>query len=146
MRTAVHPIVGQASACAGLQSRISALLLAFFIPCAAQDIASVTNVFKKNCIGCHAGAAKMGGLDLQNSAGLQKGGAKGAVIVPGKSEESRLYLMMAGKLQPSMPMGGKIAPEELDIVKRWIDRGATGTYAIDTAVRAPEIKSRVPSK
>jgi WD40 repeat protein len=45
-----------------------------------------------------------------------------------------------------MPVGGKVAPEELAIVKRWIDRGAAGTYAIDTAVRTPEIKAKAPIK
>jgi WD40 repeat protein len=126
--------------------RTAIVFLALVVSVAAQDVKKAAAVFEKNCVGCHSGTAKMGGLDLQSSTGLQKGGVKGVVIVPGKSEESRLYLMMAGKLQPSMPVGGKVAPEELEAVKRWIEGGAAGTYEISTVARAPEIKSKQPSK
>ncbi len=37
---------------------------------------------------------------------LMKGGAHGAVIVPGKADQSRMILMLEGKVQPRMPFGG----------------------------------------
>ena len=40
---------------------------------------------------------KMGSLDLDTFEGMRKGGHHGEVIVPGKSDESRLYLMITGK-------------------------------------------------
>src|SRR5688572_18350242 len=101
--------------------RTITLLIALSASGIAQDAKDAAAVFAKNCTGCHSSTAKMGGLDLQNAAGVQKGGKGGAVIVPGKSEQSRLYLMMAGKLQPAMPVGGKVAAGELDAIKRWID-------------------------
>lgn len=108
--------------------------------CCAQDAADVAKVFASNCIGCHSSAAKMGGLDLQTAAAAKQGGKSGAVIVPGHSEQSKLYLMMAGKVQPAMPVGGKVAAGDLDAVKRWIDAGAPGTFELATAPKAPVIK------
>src|SRR4051794_24108700 len=49
-------------------------------------------VLATKCYGCHSSGKKapMGGLVLDTKAGLQKGGAAGPVIVPGKPAESRL--------------------------------------------------------
>ena len=41
---------------------------------------------------------------------LMKGGTHGPAIIPGKSEESRLVLMLEGKVQPRMPFGGDPLP------------------------------------
>ena len=65
----------------------------------------VAPILQKNCLACHSGAAKMGGLVMEKFDLLMKGGAHGPVIVPGKSGESRLVLMLEGKVQPRMPFG-----------------------------------------
>jgi WD40 repeat protein len=58
---------------------------------------------------------------------VQKGGHRGPIVVPGKSDESRLFLMISGKLQPMMPMGGKpLAAGDLETIRKWIDAGAHG--------------------
>jgi WD40 repeat protein len=126
--------------------RTATVLVIMAASAAAQDIKDVTAVFAKNCIGCHSTQAKMGGLDLQSADALHKGGKSGSVVVPGKSDQSRLFLMMAGKIQPAMPMGGKVTPEELAAVKRWIDGGATGGFNIDSIAAAPQIKSKAAGK
>src|SRR5689334_11396143 len=101
------------------------IIFAGLTACAAgQDVKDVAAVFSKSCIGCHSGQAKMGGLDLQTAEGLRKGGKHGLSVIAGQSEQSRLYLMMKGEIQPPMPMGGKATAEELAVVKRWIDAGA----------------------
>src|SRR5216684_3101726 len=68
------------------------------LPTFSKDIAPI---IAENCIGCHTGSAKLGGLDLDTIEGIKKGGTHGAVLVPGKSAESRLYLMIAGKMSPA---------------------------------------------
>jgi WD40 repeat protein len=94
----------------------------------------------------------MGGLDLANWSGLQKGGNKGEILVPGKSSESRLYLMITGEVQPAMPMGGqRLAAGDLETIKRWIDAGAKGPApgeapATVQQAAVPDIKPRVAPK
>jgi len=88
----------------------------------SKDIAPI---FAANCIGCHASNVKMGSLDLDTMEGVKTGGKQGVILVPGKSAESRLYLMVAGKLAPFMPLGGKpLAAGEIETIGKWIDSGA----------------------
>lgn len=118
-------------------------------PSFAKDVAPL---LAANCTGCHAGNVKMGGLDLDTMEALKQGGNHGAVIVPGKSEESRLYLMISGKVQPAMPLSGKaLATGEIEIIKRWIDAGAHPPAAGEiTSLSAlakksiPDIKPKTP--
>jgi WD40 repeat protein len=89
-----------------------------------QDVAAI---FKARCLGCHAAAVKMGSLSLQDSDGVKAGGTSGAIVVPGKSAESRLYLLITGKAMPAMPMdGSKLSPEQIETIRSWIDAGAQG--------------------
>ncbi|HWF46764.1 MAG TPA: c-type cytochrome domain-containing protein, partial [Bryobacteraceae bacterium] len=76
-------------------------------PAFSTDVAPI---LQKNCLACHSSAAKMGGLVMEKFDLLMKGGAHGPVIVPGKSGESRLILMLEGKIQPRMPFGGDPLP------------------------------------
>ena len=100
-------------------------------PSFAKDIAPL---LARNCVACHAGNAKMGGLGLETFEDLERGGAHGKAVVPGDSESSRLYRMVAGKLEPSMPLGGGSLPtEQIDLIKRWIDAGAVGPKPGETA-------------
>jgi mono/diheme cytochrome c family protein len=94
-----------------LRSLTVAALFGFAGSAEAQDVKDVAAVLTKNCIGCHSGQAKMGGLDLQTAESLRKGGKHGLSVIAGQSEQSRLFLMMAGKLQPAMPIGGKVTAE-----------------------------------
>jgi WD40 repeat protein len=112
----------------------------------AQDFAKdIAPILAANCIGCHASKVKMGGLDLDTIEGVRAGGKKGAVLTPGKSAESRLYLMVAGKLAPLMPMSGKpLAAGEIETIKSWIDAGAKAGAPVKvsnlTAAAIPDIK------
>jgi WD40 repeat protein len=88
----------------------------------SKDIAPI---LAENCIGCHTSSAKMGGLDLDTVEGIKKGGTHGPVLAAGNSGGSRLYLMIAGKMSPAMPLSGKpLAAGEIDTIKKWIDAGA----------------------
>ncbi|MBM3727266.1 MAG: hypothetical protein FJW40_17810 [Acidobacteria bacterium] len=96
-------------------------------PSYARDIGPL---FATHCSGCHAGSVKMGGLDLDSYEAAMKGGSTGAIVVPGKSAESRLYLMVAGTVKPAMPMDGKVlAAGQIEQIKTWIDAGAKGPSA-----------------
>ena len=91
-------------------------------PSFAKDVAPI---FAANCAGCHGANVRMGSLNLDTYEGVEKGGNQGKIVEPGKSAESRLYLMIAGKLAPAMPLSGKpLAEGDIEIIKKWIDGGA----------------------
>ncbi len=89
----------------------------------------VAPIFAAKCQVCHAGNELKGKLDLGTHAGLTKGGQKGPVVVPGKAEESRLWLMAGHRAKPIMPPkteDNPLTPEEVAVLKLWIDQGAKG--------------------
>ena len=53
-----------------------------------KDIAPM---FQSNCVKCHGGAKKKGGLDLRSYESLIEGAESGPVIVYGSAEESELF-------------------------------------------------------
>ena len=87
----------------------------------------VEPMFYKRCVTCHSGSVKEGKLDLSSYDALVKGGKRGQSIVPGKSGDS-LLVKMAGRTQkPHMPPKGEgdpVTPDELALLKMWIDQGA----------------------
>src|SRR5690349_21456736 len=117
-------------------------------PSFAKDVAPV---FAVNCAGCHGANVRMGSLNLDTYEGVEKGGNQGKIIEPDKSDQSRLYLMITGKLAPAMPLSGKrLADGDIEIIKKWIDGGArppTPEEARDLAARlaapaVPDIKPK----
>jgi WD40 repeat protein len=88
----------------------------------------VAPIFKKYCNGCHNADEKEGGLVLESFDSTLKGGKRGAVIVPGKSDLSRLILTVEKKAKPVMPPEGNEGPkpDEIARLKGWVDAGAKG--------------------
>jgi WD40 repeat protein len=119
-------------------------------PQAAGSFARVAAILKKNCQGCHNSTAKMGGLIMDSYASLMKGGAHGAVIIPGNARQSHIILRLEGKLQPRMPMGGDPLPEaDIKAIEDWIHGGAKGPAAGEATLapsppNIPDIKPVVP--
>src|SRR5256885_14483728 len=86
--------------------------------------AEIQPVLESSCWKCHGAAIQLSKLDLSTREAALKGGAKGAAIVPGKAAESRLYRLVAGVEKPSMPLDGKLTPDQISTIKDWIDQGA----------------------
>jgi WD40 repeat protein len=81
------------------------------------------------CQYCHSGSKKEGKFDLGSYDSMMKGGKSGPAVVPSKSADSRL-IKQAGRMEkPFMPPKGDdpFTPEELALVKLWIDQGAKST-------------------
>ncbi len=82
------------------------------------------------CDGCHSNAKgkTSGGLALDTRDGWQKGGDNGAVIVPGKPDESLLIKAIRYQdkdLQmPPPEKGGKLSDLEIAALTEWVTRGA----------------------
>jgi hypothetical protein len=103
----------------------------------------------KYCGGCHNPDDREGKLDLSSYAAAMKGGAKGAAITAGSGEQSRLIRVLSGQAKPSMPPEDepKPKPEEVAILKAWIDNGAkgpSGKAPDPTELVVPKIKPSVP--
>jgi hypothetical protein len=82
------------------------------------------------CDGCHSTTKgkTSGGLALDTRDGWQKGGDSGAVIVPGKPDESaliRAVKYLDSDLQmPPKEKGGKLTDAEIALLVEWVRRGA----------------------
>ena len=67
----------------------------------------------------------MSGLDLRHRETMLEGGGKGPALVPGKAEESLLFLAASHGGELKMPPGKPPLPsQDLDALRDWIDGGA----------------------
>lgn len=80
--------------------------------------ANIGPLFASRCTMCHGDSAPPAGLSLTSYAAAMQGGENGPVIVPGDSAASKLIQVQ------SEQHFANFAPEELDLVKQWIDAGA----------------------
>jgi WD40 repeat protein len=86
----------------------------------------VEPILVNKCAFCHSGNLKEGKLDMATFETLMKGGKRGAPILPGKSADSPLIKFCGKTEKPFMPPKGEepLTPEELALIKLWIDQGA----------------------
>jgi hypothetical protein len=82
-------------------------------------------ILHESCWNCHGPTQQMSDLSLYTRDGAMKGGDHGAVIIPGKAAQSRLYRLVAGLEQPQMPLtGSPLTAQQIAAIKNWIDQGA----------------------
>jgi ankyrin repeat protein len=87
----------------------------------------VQPILKEHCYECHGPSQQMRGLrlDRRRDALPNRVGANNARIIPGNSAGSLLYRRLSGKeAGTQMPPAGPLRPEEISIIKNWIDQGA----------------------
>ena len=100
-------------------------------PVAFQE--EILPVFRKNCLACHNQTKSKAGLVMESPATILKGGDSGPAVVPGKAEESLLFLTSAHIEDPVMPPSGHssravdLTPAQLALLKLWINQGAKGS-------------------
>src|SRR4051794_8013433 len=122
--------------------------------CAAAETRSpdftkdVAPIFAKYCSGCHNDTDLEGELSLSSFAKLQKGGEKGAIVVPSRADASLLMRMLTGEVEPSMPPKDNPRPTEAEIklLRAWIDAGAKGPDGKESEfpdIAAPKIAPAV---
>ena len=85
----------------------------------------VRPILTARCFGCHGPTQQQSGLRLDLRQNALRGGDYGTVIVPGKSAESKLILRLAGSsIGLQMPPTGALLPDEISVLRAWIDQGA----------------------
>ncbi len=90
---------------------------------AAQFEREVRPVLAGQCVQCHGEKKQEGGLRLDTRQGLLKGGDSGAVLVPGKPDESLIILALRHS-GPEMPPDKKLADKIILHFERWVEAGA----------------------
>jgi hypothetical protein len=109
---------------------------------------SVRPVLVERCHECHSADAGQprGGLRLDSLDGMLRGGRSGSVIVPGKPEQSLLVLVIThDPTVAAMPPKGKLRPEQLQALRRWIQLGAPWPEArLGPGVVSPKAPSTSP--
>jgi WD40 repeat protein len=113
--------------------------------------AQIAPIFKQYCLGCHNAKDAESGLVLESYELLLKGGEGGAVLLPGKSDQSRLVLMLEGKVEPVMPPEDNERPkaEETALVRAWVDAGAkspSGQPPDPTMLVTPKVELLSPAR
>jgi mono/diheme cytochrome c family protein/sugar lactone lactonase YvrE len=95
------------------------------------DYSAVEALFTAHCLDCHGSTEPEGKLIMESHELLMKGGESGAAVVSGRSDDSLLVRMIEGKVEKDgkkriMPPGKreKLKPDEIALIKTWIDAGA----------------------
>src|SRR5262245_3996269 len=88
-------------------------------------------IFRRNCLACHSATEAESDLVLESPQTILKGGSEGPAVVAGKSGESLLLKLASRQKEPHMPPDNKVkakplTPQELGLIKLWIDQGAKG--------------------
>jgi mono/diheme cytochrome c family protein len=111
-------------------------------------------IFRASCFPCHGPERRQGRLRLSNREEAFKGGISGRVIIPGDAENSLLVKRISSDEEgPRMPKGmTALAPEQIELIKRWINEGAHWPDNAENAVHwafippqrppIPEVKNR----
>jgi WD40 repeat protein len=98
----------------------------------------VEPIFVKKCFTCHSGKITKSKLDLGSYSGLMKGGKRGPTVIAGDADKSLLY-RVAGKVgmltMPPEDEGDPMTPEELALVKLWIDQGAKAPSGVREKIK-----------
>jgi mono/diheme cytochrome c family protein len=92
-------------------------------------------LFEASCVKCHAKGKDKGGLSIETRDALMKGGDTGVAVIIGKSAESLLVEAVSG-LDPDTAMpkkGTKWTPEQVGLLRAWIDQGASWPAGITFA-------------
>ncbi len=85
---------------------------------------AVRPILADNCFGCHGAKKQQGGLRLDTAAGLAKGTDAGAVVVPGKPEQSKLVASVHRKGDNPMPPDGELTKDQVAALVEWVKQGA----------------------
>src|SRR5947209_17085050 len=99
----------------------------------------VLPVLRRNCIACHNSTKSENHLVVETPQTILKGGDSGPAVTPKKSGESLLLKAAAHLDDPTMPPPDNnvkampLSPDELGLIKLWIDQGAGGQVSASAA-------------
>ena len=88
----------------------------------------VLPTLQANCLRCHGGMNRRGGLNMSTRASLLQGGKDGAVVVLGRPEDSLLLRVINPKLPEDDPMrmppkGDRLTEVQVAAIRKWVADG-----------------------
>ena len=84
----------------------------------------VRPILKHNCQACHNEKTRSSGLSLASRESVLTGGNRGAALKAGSPAESLLVHAVEQSGDLKMPPSGKLQPEQIAAIRRWIEMGA----------------------
>jgi hypothetical protein len=112
-----------------------------------QDIQPI---FEASCTKCHGVTRQRGQLRLDSRSFALHGSVTGPVIIPGDSARSRLAQVIAhpdpSERMPQPATAATLAPEKIQLIKRWIDQGAAWPETPGEARYEPHWAYREPAR
>lgn len=104
--------------------------------------ALIQPIFNARCVACHRADRKEGGLALDTPAHLREGGDEGEVFVPGRADDSEIIhrLWLPTGHEDHMPPEEPISMAEAELLRWWIDQGASFEVPLTEIERTPTIR------
>jgi uncharacterized membrane protein len=103
----------------------------------------VAPVLETHCVSCHGPVKVEGGLRLDSTEGLSKGGDGGPVIAAGHAVSSELVrrIYLPASHEDAMPPRGhpRLSPADAALVRWWVDGGADFELTLADADVSPEV-------
>jgi N-acyl-D-amino-acid deacylase len=101
-------------------------------------------LFRQNCGGCHGPAVQQGGLRLDRKSSAMKTFSRR--ITAGNSANSMVYHRISDTdYGPQMPPTGPLRPEQIALIKNWIDQGAEWPDSLANELELPPLNPKAVS-
>ncbi len=82
--------------------------------------ADLLPIFEDSCAECHDSGEAEGELNLMEFKTFLSGSLNGAIIEPGKPDESRLFQVIQDGNDPHMPPDDQLPDDDVAMIKKWI--------------------------
>ena len=106
-------------------------------------------ILKRNCLACHHEKEAEGGLVLESAESIHQGGDGGSGVNMDEPMASLILSRATGAEEPLMPPddnavgANPLTPDELGLLKRWIEQGAKGSATMSESIQWQEIPESV---
>lgn len=109
----------------------------------ADFVRDIQPILQASCLRCHTEERSRGQFSLSSREAALKGGRRGIDIIPGQSAQSPLIHYVAGLVEgmvmPPKSQGGPLPPEQVSLLRAWIDQGALWTSPPPAAPPGPRL-------
>ena len=104
-------------------------------PAKVDFATDVQPILRANCVECHGPQKQRAGMRLDRKSSVMKFSSRR--VVPGSSANSFLYHRIIGEYGQQMPPDGALKPDQIAIIKAWIEQGAEWPDALANEVDLP---------
>jgi ankyrin repeat protein len=105
------------------------------VPAKVDFEQDVLPILRQNCVSCHGPLKQRAGMRVDRRSSVMKTFSRR--VVPGNSANSFLYHRVMGEYGSQMPPDGALKPQQIAIIKAWIDQGAEWPDVLANEIDAP---------